>query len=54
MSSDLVPQVLEALASLYSNSDAAAKKQAMKWLESFQKKAGESLFMNATTLQTGG
>ncbi|KAI8336541.1 armadillo-type protein [Chlamydoabsidia padenii] len=39
MSSDLVPQVLEALASLYSNSDATSKKQATKWLEGFQKKS---------------
>ncbi|KAI8086442.1 armadillo-type protein [Halteromyces radiatus] len=38
MSSELVPQVLEALSSLYSNSDAITKKQATKWLETFQKK----------------
>ncbi|CAO3589815.1 unnamed protein product [Absidia cylindrospora] len=38
MSSELVSQVLEALSSLYSDTDTATKKQATKWLEGFQKK----------------
>ncbi|CAO3616853.1 unnamed protein product [Cunninghamella blakesleeana] len=39
MSSDLLPQVLEALSALYSNTNSGGKKQALKWLEAFQKKS---------------